>query len=1002
MHELRKAAEELLLDILCIQEPYTKNGSIPGMPVTARQIMADQHPMTAIVVFTRDVTTTVVQQYLDAHCVCVEVIARGCRLVLLNQYYQFADPIQVHLNKTIRILRESEDRAVLFVADVNAKSALWHSDITDDRGREVELMVAEADLDIVNCPGNVPTYQGRAGASSNIDVTMVSAALTNRIRKWKVEDGLTSSDHNLIHMEVGETTNAAVETTVVGRNFNLRRANWEMLRDKYAEQQPLAEGRVDDIAKELVKKVKNAMNAAIPRIKKTKKVSAGPWTEHLDGLRTEARRLRRIYQRSVSEDERAVRLQRYREAKATYTAELFDTKMRSWEAFVGECLQTDVWGIPYKIASEKIHPPALLSTLRAEDGTMTADWKETTEVLLGSLLPEDIRADENPEQEQMRLEMAELYNGGGEVPPFQREEIHSAINRLKKRKAPGLDLIQSEVVKALKDVMTEDLYFLFNKCLKRKRFPTIWKRADLVILRKGDRDPGMAGSYRPICLLSVLGKLLERLLCERLSEHRVARGLHPNQFGFRPGKSTEDAVNQLVTEVQNSDAKYVMAIFIDIAGAFDNLWWPALFRELRAMECPAALYGMLKSYCEDRYVLLRCPEETVQKHITKGCPQGSICGPIFWDIMMDTLLNELDNVRQVRSAVAYADDLAVIIEGNSRKELEEKAAEVMVSLMDWCRRNKMRVAAEKTQCALMKGALSRDPTIKMDGNTIRRKRVNKYLGVYLDEALNFHDHIERACTRASALMQKIMSMARRKYAIPLPAIRIYMSAVMGSITGYAASVWGHRLLLVKPKAAVRRTQRGVLVRVSGAFSTVSFEALAIVLCMMPLDLEIRGRAACYWLRKERHDRVLEVLGVQAGTRREVWEVVGRIWQEEWSNGQKGQRVREFFPSIAERENANYINPTRGLVHFLTGHGPYPQNLHRFGQRETPNCECGEMGSPEHVLYACALAGPEIRGLREQLGSVDTAATLRNPTEVEKLNRLADAVSRAELEKYRRR
>lgn len=78
--------------------------------------------------------------------------------------------------------------------------------------------------------------------------------------------------------------------------------------------------------------------------------------------------------------------------------------------------------------------------------------------------------------------------------------------------------------------------------------------------------------------------------------------------------------------------------------------------------------------------------------------------------------------------------------------------------------------------------------------------------------MNFTEHIERSCGRASALMQKIMSVAKRKYGIPLSVVRIYISAVMTSIAGYGASVWAHRLLLVKPKATVRRVQRGVLVR----------------------------------------------------------------------------------------------------------------------------------------------------------------------------------------------
>lgn len=72
-----------------------------------------------------------------------------------------------------------------------------------------------------------------------------------------------------------------------------------------------------------------------------------------------------------------------------------------------------------------------------------------------------------------------------------------------------------------------------------------------------------------------------------------------------------------------------MAIFVNIAGAFDNLWWPALFRQLREMECPAAIYNMLRNYCTDRYVVLRCPGESVAKHITKGADKAQYVDQSF-------------------------------------------------------------------------------------------------------------------------------------------------------------------------------------------------------------------------------------------------------------------------------------------------------------------------------------------------------------------------------------
>ena len=88
--------------------------------------------------------------------------------------------------------------------------------------------------------------------------------------------------------------------------------------------------------------------------------------------------------------------------------------------------------------------------------------------------------------------------------------------------------------------------------------------------------------------------------------------------------------------VTTSEEKYVIGIFVDISGAFDNLWWPALFGRLREIRCPEDLYYTLRDYCKIRKVAVSCPGEIkTEKTTTKGCPQGSMCGSVFWDVALE-------------------------------------------------------------------------------------------------------------------------------------------------------------------------------------------------------------------------------------------------------------------------------------------------------------------------------------------------------------------------------
>ena len=80
-------------------------------------------------------------------------------------------------------------------------------------------------------------------------------------------------------------------------------------------------------------------------------------------------------------------------------------------------------------------------------------------------------------------------------------------------------------------------------------------------------------SYRPICLLPVLGKILEGLILTRI-QGKVEATLSDSQFGFRKGRSTMDAIIRVLELQKKNVTNYVMSIFLGISGAFNNLWWP--------------------------------------------------------------------------------------------------------------------------------------------------------------------------------------------------------------------------------------------------------------------------------------------------------------------------------------------------------------------------------------------------------------------------------------------
>ena len=123
---------------------------------------------------------------------------------------------------------------------------------------------------------------------------------------------------------------------------------------------------------------------------------------------------------------------------------------------------------------------------------------------------------------------------------FTLEELKRADGRLKANTAPGIDGVPKEILKEVIGAYPEMLLEAFNSCLREGRFFVDWKKQRLVLLSKGNKRIGVASSYRPICLLDTMGKLLEELILQRLQALLVGEnGLSENQFRFRKNTNTD-------------------------------------------------------------------------------------------------------------------------------------------------------------------------------------------------------------------------------------------------------------------------------------------------------------------------------------------------------------------------------------------------------------------------------------------------------------------------------
>lgn len=207
------------------------------------------------------------------------------------------------------------------------------------------------------------------------------------------------------------------------------------------------------------------------------------------------------------------------------------------------------------------------------DGSPTESVYETVSLLLDTLIPHE-NVSSNTQQQ-----IKQIYR----IVPCSDIELRGAVWKSAPDKAPGADRLTARILRKAWPLVCDIMLNLVNDCLATGLFPNHWKHAEVVVIRKSpDKDPRLPKSYRPISLLPVLGKVLERIIVNRLDDE-TAVNLSGKQYGFTRGKSTLDAIQNIRSWHNSATGKFSLGIFLDISGAFDSLDWQMLFSDLTAL-----------------------------------------------------------------------------------------------------------------------------------------------------------------------------------------------------------------------------------------------------------------------------------------------------------------------------------------------------------------------------------------------------------------------------------
>ncbi|MGI4816883.1 MAG: reverse transcriptase family protein [Janthinobacterium lividum] len=998
------AAQERI-DVLALQEPYSTRGEVrdlgSGVTVISNGTTADP-PSAAIVVLRSGLPVLNLTQFGDSHTVVVEISYGRDSLYVVSMYCRFSLALEPFLQRIRLILSALRGKRIILCLDSNAKSALWGAATTDERGRDLEDLLSEVGLYVANHPDSPATFVSHSG-SSHIDVTLTTHP--REIEDWAVCVGEDDYDHRAITLSWGVHGSRGAVRDRTGR-FVESRADWETFRARLGANLP----SLDDAAgrAEVEYGVSAVSNALVEACRVSMPVShgAGPkpvpwWTVEIEAARGDVRRARKRFQRTGDATAREALRTHYVKLKRDLGRLIRKEKVESWRKFVTRVGNDDPWGPVHRYYVKSDGPRrhcrnGALSALRLRDGSCTATTPQTLQFMIDSLMPSDTTVDEDDHHRELRALAASPCGHfvRSEVNAFTILDVNAAIQSMGKRKAPGLDRITAGILSQALPVLAPALTVLYNSCLRTSVFPSTWKVADVIAVPKGnDKDKSDPKSYRPISLLPVLGKTLEKLVSARLQDHLAKHcPLSVRQFGFMPKRSAEDAINALLTTVRDSTAKYVAVVFLDIRGAFDNAWWPSVLAALRRRDTPPDLYYLVKDFLSGRRAVLRHKSVVVEKEISKGCPQGSVLAPILWNLIFDDLLSAPMPIGV--TVFGYADDGAVVVEAGSRPEIETRADLALATATEWGERNKLCFSAEKTEALLVRGPHARSPLIRMNGQRVKFVPQAKYLGVILDRKLNFAAHVNHVATKSKSLALKLRGLAATRWGLRAPALRLLYAGAVVPTAAYAASVWAHRMTQnVSLAAILNRAQRPTLLSIIGAYRTAPSNALQVLAKSLPLDLEVRRRSELYVRRRALadHQPTRTLVDIETSLVDE--------WQERWDTAVTGRVTHEFLPNIRWVLAQRWFSPSHFSAQFLTGHGAFQAYLHRFGISGVASCDCDESIAEDswHVLLRCPLHAELRSQLTEALvasgvlGPWTAADTVTSPRSLGALETYAQAI-----------
>lgn len=419
--------------------------------------------------------------------------------------------------------------------------------------------------------------------------------------------------------------------------------------------------------------------------------------------------------------------------------------------------------------------------------------------------------------------------------PFTTDELESALQNCN-NSCPGLDLINFRLLKELPSVCKLFLIKLFNHFVVSENIPESWYDCKVITIHKPGKNPLLAASYRPICLLSCLRKVFEKILHSRLDYWLESNKLGPaTQFGFRKGFGTTDCLAILSTDLQTcyANKSICLALFMDISAAYDDVQIDILCGILSNLQLPRIVVKMIHLLFHKRHLKIYHNNISIDERIGyKGLAQGSSLSPLLYNIYTRKIEQNLNCRVKI---LQYADDVVVYSSGLDKYRIQNDIQATIDLLHQRYNSLGLDISPSKTKYVVFTRKYKVPPfTLNLNNRPLEQASSFKYLGVVFDAKCLWKEQVNYVTKKCAKRVNFLRTVSGSTWgAHPTTLLTVYKSTIRSILDYGAIAIYN---LANTHKLRLERVQWRALRVCLGLMTSTHTKTLEVQAGILPLDL----------------------------------------------------------------------------------------------------------------------------------------------------------------------